>query len=73
MKVLIVEDDGAIANLIKVNLEAEGYGCTCAPDGKVGADLIEKESFDLILLDIMLPEIDCYEPGRSAGTGRLWI
>ncbi len=61
MKVLIVEDDGAIANLIKVNLEAEGYGCTCAPDGKVGADLIEKESFDLILLDIMLPEIDGYE------------
>ena len=60
-KILIVEDDAAIANLIKINLEAEGYRCTCAFDGKAGADLIEEEQFDLILLDIMLPEIDGYE------------
>lgn len=61
MKVLIVEDDEAIANLIKINLSAEGYQCACAFDGKVGADYIEKESFDIVLLDIMLPEIDGYE------------
>ena len=61
MKILIVEDDEAIANLIKINLIAEGYNCTCAYDGKTGADYIEKELFDLILLDIMLPEIDGYE------------
>lgn len=61
MKVLIVEDDEAIANLIKINLSAEGYQCTCALDGKAGADYIEKESFDIVLLDIMLPEIDGYE------------
>ncbi len=61
MKVLIVEDDGAIANLIKISLAAEGYDCVCAYDGKMGADLLEKDSFDLILLDIMLPEIDGYE------------
>ena len=54
MKVLIVEDDEAIANLIKINLSAEGYQCTCALDGKAGADYIEKESFDIVLLDIML-------------------
>ena len=60
-KILIVEDDAAIANLIKINLETEGYRCTCAFDGKAGADLIEEEHFDLILLDIMLPEIDGYE------------
>ncbi len=60
-KILIVEDDEAIANLIKINLEAEGYQCACAFDGKEGADLIEEEVFDLILLDIMLPEIDGYE------------
>ncbi len=58
MNVLIVEDDEAIANLIKINMTAEGYHCTCAYDGKSGADYIEKESFDLILLDIMLPEIN---------------
>lgn len=60
-KILIVEDEGAIANLIKVNLTAEGYCCTCAYDGMAGADYIEKETFDLILLDIMLPEISGYE------------
>lgn len=60
-KILIVEDEGAIANLIKVNLTAEGYCCTCAYDGMAGADYIEKETFDLILLDIMLPEINGYE------------
>jgi DNA-binding response OmpR family regulator len=60
-KVLIVEDEEAIANLIKVNLSGEGYHCTCAYDGKQGADLIEAGDFDLILLDIMLPEIDGYE------------
>jgi len=60
-KVLIVEDEQAIANLIKVSLSDEGYNCTCAFDGKQGADLIESENYDLILLDIMLPEIDGYE------------
>ncbi len=61
MKILIVEDDEAIANLININLKAEGYRCICAFDGKTGANLIEKDDFDLILLDIMLPEIDGYE------------
>ena len=60
-KILIVEDEEAIANLVRMNLEAEGYHCTCAYDGKRGADYIEREVFDLILLDIMLPEIDGYE------------
>ena len=61
LNVLIVEDEQAIANLIYVNLSDEGYRCTCAFDGKQGADFIEKENYDLILLDIMLPEIDGYE------------
>lgn len=61
MKILIVEDDEAIANLININLKAESYQCICAFDGKTGADFIENDCFDLILLDIMLPEIDGYE------------
>lgn len=60
-RILIVEDEEAIANLININLTAEGFSCICAYDGKTGADYIEKESFDLILLDIMLPEINGYE------------
>lgn len=59
--ILVVEDDEAIANLICVNLGAEGYYCTCARDGMEGADYIERQSFDLVLLDIMLPEVDGYE------------
>lgn len=61
LKVLIVEDEKAISNLILINLKAEGYSCTCAYDGKEAADQIEKNNYDLILLDIMLLEIDGYE------------
>ncbi|MDR3052259.1 MAG: response regulator transcription factor [Coriobacteriales bacterium] len=61
LSILIVEDEQAIANLIDINLSDEGYRCTCAYDGRQGADLIERETFDLILLDIMLPEINGYE------------
>lgn len=61
LKILVVEDEEAISHLIKVNLANEGYRCACALDGKTGADYIEKEEFDLVLLDIMLPQIDGYE------------
>lgn len=59
--ILVVEDDEAIANLICMNLGTEGYGCTWARDGMEGADYIEQRTFDLVLLDIMLPEVDGYE------------
>lgn len=61
LNVLIVEDEHAIANLIYINLSDEGYRCECAFDGKMAADLIERNHYDLILLDVMLPEINGYE------------
>ncbi|WP_206458217.1 response regulator transcription factor [Anaerovorax sp. IOR16] len=61
IKILIVEDEKSISDLIKMNLLDEGYDCTCAYDGEEAANLIEKQVFDLILLDIMLPKIDGYE------------
>lgn len=61
LSILIVEDDPAIANLIYVNLSDEGYLCTCAFDGEQGADYIERDKYDLVLLDIMLPKINGYE------------
>lgn len=61
INILIVEDDAAISNLIYMNLSAEGYQCTCAYDGKEGANYIERNVYDLVLLDIMLPVIDGYE------------
>ena len=60
-KILIVEDEEPISNLIKINLTAEGYSCTCASHGKTAADILENENFDLVLLDIMLPGINGYE------------
>ena len=57
MKILIIEDERPINNLIRSTLTADGYSCDCAFDGKEGADLIEQRQYDLILLDLMLPEI----------------
>ena len=61
IKILIVEDEKPIAKLIEMNLTDEGYECTCAYDGLQAADLLEEHTYDLILLDIMLPEIDGIE------------
>lgn len=62
IKILIVEDDAAIANLIRLNLTGYGYACRICEDGLKAADLLEEDtSWDLILLDIMLPEINGYE------------
>lgn len=61
IKILIVEDEEPISNLIKINLMRAGYNCSQAFDGMEAADIIANEHFDLVLLDIMLPGIDGYE------------
>lgn len=57
-RVLIVEDEMSISNLIRLSLTKEGYHCTCAFDGEEAADYLETNQYDLILLDVMLPEVD---------------
>jgi len=62
IKILIVEDERPINDLIEMNLTEVGYVCRCAYDGIEAADILESgESFDLVLLDIMLPGADGYE------------
>ena len=61
VRILAVDDERPIAELLRVSLARAGYQCVCAYDGVEAADLIEKDSFDLILLDIMLPGIDGFE------------
>lgn len=59
--VLIVEDEKPISKLIDMSLSKQGYSCTCACDGFQAADFLEYGQFDLVLLDVMLPEMDGFE------------
>ncbi|MBD5162364.1 MAG: response regulator transcription factor [Oscillibacter sp.] len=61
IRVLIVEDEKPISNLIRLSLTKEGFHCVCAYDGAEAADLLENNPYDLILLDVMLPEVDGFE------------
>ena len=61
VRILIVEDEKPISNLIALSLKKVGYHCECAYDGLSAIDMIEKKYPDLILLDIMLPGADGFE------------
>ena len=61
IKILVVEDEVSISNLIKLSLTKAGYHCECAFDGMQAADHVESNTYDLILLDVMLPEISGFE------------
>ena len=56
--ILIVEDEKPISNLIRMSLKRAGHSCDCAYDGVEALTFLEKQYYDLILLDIMLPQID---------------
>ena len=60
-RILIVDDENSIAEMVKLCLTKNGYFCHTANDGAVAADYIERNRYDLVLLDIMLPEIDGYD------------
>ena len=61
IKILIVEDEKPISNLIRLSLKNVGYSCDQAFDGNEALDKIDTNVYDLILLDIMLPEVDGFE------------
>lgn len=61
MKVLIVEDERPINELIEMSLSERGYLCDCAYDGITAADFLQENSYDLVLLDIMLPQLSGME------------
>ncbi|MBR2634148.1 MAG: response regulator transcription factor [Clostridia bacterium] len=60
-QILIVEDEPAIANMVKLCLVKNGYRCETAGDGNEAAEKIEKKPFDLVLLDVSLPDMDGFE------------
>ncbi len=63
-KILVVEDEVNLLELIRYNLAKEGYQVLTAKDGLVGLELARKESPDVIVLDIMLPGLDGFEVCR---------
>lgn len=71
-KILIVDDERNIVELIRLYLEREGYSTVCAYDGEEALRLFEEQQPELILLDIMLPKMDgwqvCKEIRKSSDT-----
>lgn len=60
-KVLIIEDDDFLRSLATGKLEKSGYTISMAPNGKIGLSLIKSDVPDLVILDLMLPEMSGFE------------
>ena len=61
MNILIIEDDPGVISFIEKGLKENDFTVKCASDGKTGLDLALKEVFDIIILDVMMPEISGYD------------
>ncbi len=64
MKILVVEDEKNIAQILRRGLEEEGHAVSLAADGRSALELAESSAFDLLLLDVMLPGMDGLEVAR---------
>ena len=61
MRILLVEDEESIRDVVKLNLELENHEVVTAIDGKIALKHFKEQHFDIILLDVMLPEIDGFQ------------
>ena len=61
MKILVVDDERTLVKGMKFNLENEGYQVECAYDGAAAVELARNERYDLLILDVMMPELDGLE------------
>lgn len=59
-RILVIEDEVSLQNILRIFLEDAGYQVTLADDGMDGIAAFHKDSFDLVLLDIMMPRLDGY-------------
>ncbi len=64
-RILLVEDEGHLLEALKLNLELEGYHVTTATDGKKALKLFKEERLNLVILDVMLPEIDGFKVAET--------
>ncbi len=65
MKILVVEDQREIVELLQMYLENEGYTVICAKDGEQGLEVFRREDVDLCLLDVMLPKMNGFELAKK--------
>jgi two-component system alkaline phosphatase synthesis response regulator PhoP len=64
-RILLVEDEERLLEVVKLNMELEGYEVMAARDGKEALEVFHQQRFDLILLDVMLPNMDGFSVCRS--------
>jgi DNA-binding response OmpR family regulator len=69
-RVLIVEDEGNIRELVALHLRHEGYVCEVASDGAAGLQMAERDHFDLMIFDVMLPGLDGLSLCRAVRNGQ---
>jgi len=72
VKILVVEDELAIADLISLYLTRDGFAVTCEPDGVAGLARAQSEDFDLLVLDVGLPGLDGTEICRTLRAEQNW-
>jgi two-component system, OmpR family, response regulator len=65
MKVLLIEDNKDIADMVRLCLESDNTVCEATEDGKAGLQLIKEDKFDVILLDLAIPEFSGFDIFRS--------
>jgi two-component system alkaline phosphatase synthesis response regulator PhoP len=64
-RILLVEDEEHLLEVIKLNLELEGYKVSTATDGKKALKVFKEERFNLVILDVMLPEVDGFQVAET--------
>ena len=64
MKLLVVEDERRMLELLRQGLSEEGHTVSCARDGSEGLQMVRDQEFDVVILDIMMPEMDGFELAR---------
>ena len=70
MKILMIEDEKLLADSVKILLERKGFEVECVYDGKTGAQYAELGVYDLLILDVMMPEMDGYQVAREVRSKR---
>ena len=70
MKILMIEDEKLLADSVKMLLTRKGFEVECVYDGKTGAQYAELGVYDLLILDVMMPEMDGYQVAREVRSKR---